>query len=108
MKLFSKAFWIYASERAVKTAAQSALSLMTVDYTGILAVDFKAIGSAAGLAALLSVLTALTSFTPSVPDAPVGEAAEKATTDPDIALDVDYELPGADIEATQAIEVETS
>lgn len=49
-------------ERAVKTAAQAALALITANQTGLLDVNWAAVASVAGLAAVASVLTSLVSF----------------------------------------------
>lgn len=70
MKLFSRAFWEFALERAVKTGAQTAVSLLTVDYAGLLNVDYKAVGSAVLLSVLASVLTALSTFQESAESGP--------------------------------------
>lgn len=48
-------------ERAVKTAAQSAVALLTAGATGVLDVDWGQTGSVAGLAAVVSILTSLAS-----------------------------------------------
>lgn len=83
MKLFTRKFWTYAFERAVKTAAQTALSLMSVDYTGLHDLPYDTVGSAAGLAAVLSVLTSLTQFKESV------EAPAEASPEGGEELDAD-------------------
>lgn len=46
--------------RAIKTAAQTAVSLLTVGAVGILDVDWLAVSSASALAAIVSILTSLT------------------------------------------------
>lgn len=60
MKL-NKVFWTKAAERAIKTVAQSALSVLTVSATGILDVDWLGIGSVAALAGVVSLLTSIVS-----------------------------------------------
>ena len=55
--LLSKAFWLGTTERAIKTFAQSAVALITADYSNLLEVDIVTVASVAGLAALVSVLT---------------------------------------------------
>jgi len=57
--IFSALFWRDAAERALSTAAQTAVALLTVDGLGLLDVDWTATASAAGLAALVSVLKSL-------------------------------------------------
>lgn len=57
-------------ERAVKTAAQAALALITANGTGLLDVDWSAVASVAGLAAVASVLTSLVSAGAGQPDSP--------------------------------------
>lgn len=58
--IFTKAFWAYAFERAVKTAAQAAVGAL--GSTALLhEVDFTLVASAAGIAAMISVLTSLAS-----------------------------------------------
>jgi hypothetical protein len=59
--MLTKSFWKQALERAVKTAAQAALALLTGNVTGVLDVDWPAVGSVAALAALASVLTSVVS-----------------------------------------------
>lgn len=58
-KYASKAFWVDAGDRAVATAAQAAVALLTAGVTGILDVDWPQVGSIAGLAAAVSVLTSV-------------------------------------------------
>lgn len=58
--MFTKTFWRGAFERAVKTAAQSAVAAITA--TGVATVggvDWVVVGGTAALATILSVLTAL-------------------------------------------------
>jgi len=68
--MFTKTFWIQALERAVKTAAQSALALLTANGTGLLDIDWTALGSVAGLAAVASVLTSVVTSGFGEPDSP--------------------------------------
>ena len=42
--------------RAVKTAAQTAVAALAVNASGLLAIDWAAVGSLAGLAAITSIL----------------------------------------------------
>ena len=61
--LYSLVFWRDAAERAISTAAQSAIALLGVDGLGLLDVDWQVTASAAGLAALLSVLKSVAAST---------------------------------------------
>lgn len=62
MSLFSRIFWVYAFERAVKAVAQSGLASIGANSLGIMAVDWKTIGSIAALSGVASVLMSLNSF----------------------------------------------
>ena len=57
--MWSKEFWKQTGERAIKTAAQVALSFWVVGQTGILDVDWQQFWSIVGLSAIASVLTSL-------------------------------------------------
>jgi hypothetical protein len=57
--LTNKTFWIYATERAIKTAAQTATALLGAGMVNILTVDFAGLVSVAAGAALLSFLTSI-------------------------------------------------
>ena len=59
--MFTKAFWSYSTERALKTFAQTALAYLGTGSLGLFSVDFIALGSLAGGAALLSILTSVVS-----------------------------------------------
>lgn len=59
--MFTWRFWRAAIERAIKTAAQTAVGVLSVGGLGLLDVPWAAVGSAAGLAALLSILTSIVS-----------------------------------------------
>ncbi|MGG6652022.1 UNVERIFIED_CONTAM: holin [Salmonella enterica subsp. enterica serovar Weltevreden] len=48
-----------ARERAGRTAAQSAVGILTVDATGLLDIDWAGVASVVGLAAIVSVLTSI-------------------------------------------------
>jgi hypothetical protein len=63
MYLFSKAFWAYAGDRALKTGAQVIIAGVTVSTFAV--ADGSAwviIGQTAGVAVLVSILTSLTAY----------------------------------------------
>ena len=62
MNIFSAAFWKYAGERALKTAAQAALAVLGTGSMGLLQVDFVGLVSTVAAAALASVLTSIVNF----------------------------------------------
>jgi hypothetical protein len=59
-KYFTKAFWNYAGERAIKTAAQTALATIGT-ATMITEIDWAGIFSIVATATLLSLLTSVAS-----------------------------------------------
>lgn len=60
MFIFTKEFWMYAGERAIKTVAQTVVATITAtEVVGILDVDWMQIGGVALLAGLASVLTSI-------------------------------------------------
>ena len=59
--MWTVSFWKQVAERAVKSAAQVAVAMLSVDGLGILDVNWAAVGSVAGLAAVVSVLTSMAS-----------------------------------------------
>lgn len=59
MSIYNPTFWKGVVERALSTAAQSAIAVLTTDVAGILDVDWTQTGSVVGLAALLSVLKSI-------------------------------------------------
>jgi hypothetical protein len=67
MKIFTKAFWSYAGERAVKTVAQTAIAALTVGgVTGVLDVAWVPLASGVALAGLVSVLTSIVGYSDEV------------------------------------------
>lgn len=66
MTYASKTFWTATAERAIKTAAQSLITLIGTEAVGILALDWGQIISVTATMTLLSVLT-------SVASGPIGE-----------------------------------
>jgi len=59
--LTTKTFWIDTAERAIKTAAQTSLALLTIDGANLLSLTTEGFWSAVGLASLISVLTSVIS-----------------------------------------------
>ena len=59
--MFTKEFWSYAGERAIKTFAQAAMAYLGTGSVGLLTIDFVTLLSLAGGAALLSLLTSVVS-----------------------------------------------
>lgn len=55
-------FALDAAERAVKTAAQVAITFLGADAFNVLSVDWAEVGGLAAGAALVSVLTSVASF----------------------------------------------
>ena len=62
MSIVSRKFWRETLERAVKTAAQASVALLTADgVLGLLDVNWTDGASVVGLAAVVSVLTSVAS-----------------------------------------------
>jgi hypothetical protein len=70
MSFLSAAFWKSATERAVKTFAQSLSAVGLAGATGVLDVDWGNALSVAGLATLLSYLTSIGSDAVTQSDGP--------------------------------------
>jgi len=67
MSIFSRAFWAYAGERAIKTVAQTAVASLTVaGVSGVLDVAWVVVASTAALAGIVSILTSLYNYEPDV------------------------------------------
>ncbi|MGH3799730.1 MAG: holin [Pseudonocardiaceae bacterium] len=64
--MFTYRFWQLASERAIKTFAQTLVAILSATSVGLLTAPWITALSTAGMAAVLSVLTSMAS-------APVGE-----------------------------------
>jgi len=58
-KMFSKEFWSYSGERAIKTVAQSALAYLGTGSVGLFTVDWTGLLSISLGAGLLSILTSI-------------------------------------------------
>ena len=59
--MLSKSFWIDAAERAVKTAAQTAVAMLGTGLVGIVDVDWQNVASVSAVAAVVSLLTSIAS-----------------------------------------------
>ena len=59
--IWTKPFWKGAAERAIKTAAQTALAYFVIGTTGILELDWVALGSVSAAATIASLLTSISS-----------------------------------------------
>lgn len=62
MIIFTRKFWDYALERALKTGAQVAIATIGTNVVGLLDIDFVGVFSTAGAAILLSVLTSVLNY----------------------------------------------
>lgn len=60
--LTQSSFYVALAERAVKTAAQTTVAVLTTDVTGILDVDPVQAASVIGLATLVSIATSFASI----------------------------------------------
>lgn len=54
-----RAFWSSLAERAIKTAAQTAVALIGTDAVGILSLDWAQIGGVSATATVVSILTSI-------------------------------------------------
>lgn len=93
--LATGAFWAATAERAVKTAAQSGIALLTTNLTGILEVDWQAAGSVIGLATLISILTSVASAGAGNPGPSLGPEEIKPT--PAVVIDNTIDPGPADL-----------
>lgn len=57
--LTTREFWASTTERAVRTAAQTAIALIGTDQVGLLNLDWAQIGSVVATATVLSILTSI-------------------------------------------------
>jgi len=59
--MFSKEFWSYSGERAIKTVAQAAIAYLGTGSIGLFEVDWTGVASVSLGAGLLSILTSIVS-----------------------------------------------
>ena len=64
MTIFTKAFWAYSGERAIKTVSLDAIAAIVTAALGIIGLDWVTIGSVSLLAGVISVLTSVVGYTP--------------------------------------------
>jgi len=57
--MWTKSFWKGAAERAIKTIAQTAVAYFVIGTTGILEIDWVALGSVSAAAGIASLLTSI-------------------------------------------------
>jgi len=78
-----KAWALDVAVRAVKTAAQTAVAALAVNASGLLAIDWVAVGSLAGLAAITSILQNLATIDVGRARGVVMDRAAEPVVDPD-------------------------
>jgi hypothetical protein len=59
MKMFSKDFWKYSTERAIKTFSQAAIAFLGTGAVGLFSIDWVSLISVSGGAAFLSLMTSV-------------------------------------------------
>jgi len=57
--MFTRAFWLYAGERAIKTVAQAALAFLGTGTVGLFTIDWYSLSSVSLGAGFLSILTSI-------------------------------------------------
>lgn len=57
--MFTREFWSYAGERAIKTIAQAALAFLGTGTVGLFTIDWTSLASVSLGAGLLSILTSI-------------------------------------------------
>ena len=70
MPMMSAVFWRRATERAVKTAAQTMVALIGTSAVSIIDVDWGQVAGVSATAAALSILTSVASSGVGDPDSP--------------------------------------
>ena len=62
--LFTRAFWLAALVRAIRTIAQTMLALIGTNAVGITSIDWVGVASGAALAGVVSILTSVATGIP--------------------------------------------
>lgn len=57
--MFTREFWSYSGERAIKTVAQSAIAFLGSGSVGLFTIDWVSLASVSLGAGLLSILTSV-------------------------------------------------
>tara|TARA_R110000822_G_C14982709_1_gene458697 strand:+ start:385 stop:576 length:192 start_codon:yes stop_codon:yes gene_type:complete len=57
--MFTRQFWQYSGERAIKTFAQAAIAVLGTGAVGLFSIDWVSLVSVSGGAAFLSILTSV-------------------------------------------------
>lgn len=57
--MFTREFWSYAGERAIKTVAQAALAFLGTGTVGLFTIDWTSLASVSLGSGLLSILTSI-------------------------------------------------
>ena len=73
--MFTRTFWVFAGERAIKTFFQTLVAVLGVGGIGLFEAPWLTAVSTAAMAAVVSVLTSLGS-------APVGKVGDPSLVDP--------------------------
>lgn len=102
MTIWTVEFWKAATERGIKTFAQTAAALAVGAGTGLIDTDWLSLASVSGMAALVSLLTsigsdALTGSGPSLTSAEVVAGTVSVTAPADasttVTAEVDFQAP---------------
>lgn len=104
------AFWKASAERAIKTAAQTAVALIGTDQVGILNLDWGEIGAVVATATVLSVLTSVASGVGGSPAIGRTERLDVPTVvgdysgaDATVVLEDEDEVVGDDVEYVEPL-----
>ena len=82
--MFTRRFWALTAEQMIRTFAQTLAAVLVASGAGLLAADWWAALSAAGMAAVVSVLTSVGSLRIGPPDSPSVVRTDPTTTPPPV------------------------